>query len=133
MAEGVVMQRRTIQFYHGRRRARRGAALVFCMFILSFVVLMVVNVVDTATLELSALRNSLDYERALYLANAGIHHAAAEIEANNAWRGTVADGAYPADNTYFAEAIDGPDSTVIVTASGAAGDVKRTIQSTIEL
>lgn len=103
------------------------------MFILTIVVLMVVNVVDTTTLELSALRNSMDYERALYLANAGIHHAAAEIEADNAWRGTITDGAYPADNSYFAEAVDGPGSTVIVTSSGVAGDVIRNVQATIEL
>jgi hypothetical protein len=103
------------------------------MFILSVVVLMVVNVVDTTTLELSALRNSMDYERALYLANAGIHHAAAEIEANNTWRGIINEGAYPADNTYFAEAVDGPGSTVIVTSSGVVGDVTRNIQATIEL
>jgi hypothetical protein len=103
------------------------------MFILAIVVLMVVNVVDTTTLELSALRNSMDYERALYLANAGIHHVAAMIEADNDWRGTVADGAYPANNTYFAQAVDGPGSTVIVTASGVAGDVTRNIQATIEL
>jgi Tfp pilus assembly protein PilX len=120
--------------FGGRRRAsRRGAALVFCMFILTIVVLMVVNVVDTTTLELSALRNSMDYERALYLANAGIHHAAAQIEADTAWRGTITDGAYPADDTYFAEAVDGPASTVIVTSSGVAGDVTRNIQATIEL
>jgi hypothetical protein len=103
------------------------------MFILTLVVLMVVNVVDTTTLELSALRNSMDYERALYLANAGIHHVAATIEADTAWRGTITDGAYPADNTYFAEAVDGPGSTIIVTASGVAGDVTRNVQATLEL
>lgn len=116
-----------------RRYSDRGAALVLCMFILSILVVMVVNVLHTTTLELSALRNSMDYERALYLANAGIHHAAANLEANTAWRGTVTDGIYPADNTYFAEAADGPGSTVIVTASGVAGDVIRNLQATLEL
>lgn len=114
-------------------KSRSGAALVFSMFILTIVVLMVVNVVDTTVLELSALRNSMDYERALYLANAGIHHAAAEIEADNLWRGTLTDGTYPADNSYFAEAVDGPNSTVIVTSRGVAGDVTRNIQAIIEL
>jgi Tfp pilus assembly protein PilX len=116
-----------------RCQARRGAALVFCMFILTLTVLMVVNVLDTTTLELSALRNSIDHERALYLANAALHHAAATIEADTAWRGTISDGSYPADNSYFAEAVDGPTSTVIVTASGVAGDVVRNLEATIEL
>lgn len=112
---------------------RRGAALVFCMFILTMITLMVVNVLDTTTMELSALRNSMDYERALYLANAGVHQVAATLESNSAWRGTVTDGAYPSDNTYTATAVDGPNSTVIVTSSGVAGDVTRNLQATIEL
>jgi Tfp pilus assembly protein PilX len=114
-------------------KSRRGAALVFCMFILTMITLMVVNVLDTTTLELSALRNSMDYERALYLANAGVHQVAATIEATPTWRGTVTDGVYPADNTYTATAVDGPNSTVIVTSSGVAGDVIRHLQAIIEL
>lgn len=117
----------------GTRQPRRGAALIFCMFILTMITLMVVNVLDTTTLELSALRNSMDYERALYLANAGVHQVAATIEATPAWRGTTADGAYPADNTYTATAVDGPNSTVIVTSSGVAGDVTRSLHAIIEL
>ncbi len=114
-------------------KTRSGAALVFCMFILTLVTLMVVNVLDTTTLELSTLRNSMDYERAMYLANAGVHHIAATLETNSTWRGTVTDGSFPADDSYFAEAVDGPDSTVIVTSSGVAGDVVRNLQATIEL
>jgi type II secretory pathway component PulK len=119
--------------YQVQRNSRRGAALLFCMFILTLTVLMVVNVLDSTTLELSALRNSIDHERALYLANAALHHAAATLEADTAWRGIIIDGAYPADNTYTAEAVDGAGSTVTVTASGVAGDVVRNLEATIEL
>lgn len=133
MAEGLVIKMNRTRTNHENRNSRRGAALVFCMFILTMITLMVVNVLDTTTLELSALRNSMDYERALYLANAGVHHIAATIEADNGWRGTLTDGAYPADNTYFAEAVDGPDATIIVTSSGVAGDVSRNLQAIIEL
>jgi type II secretory pathway component PulK len=119
--------------YRIQRNSRRGAALLFCMFILTLTVLMVVNVLDSTTLELSALRNSIDHERALYLANAALHHAAATLEADTAWRGIITDGAYPADNTYTAEAVDGAGSTVTVTASGVAGDVVRNLEATIEL
>jgi Tfp pilus assembly protein PilX len=112
---------------------RHGAALLFCMFILTMITLMVVNVLDTTTMELSALRNSMDYERALYLANAGVHQIAATLEANSAWRGTITDGAYPSDNTYSATAVNGPNSTVIVTSSGVAGDVTRRLHATFEL
>ena len=112
---------------------RGGAALLFSLFIISIVTLMVVNVLDSTTLELSALRNSLEYERALYLANAGVHEVAAQLEADSTWLGTITDGAYPADDTYGATAVAGTNYTVIVTSLGVAGEVTRTVQATIEL
>ena len=94
---------------------------------------MVVNVLNTTTLELSALRNGLEYERALYLANAGVHEVAAQLEADSTWLGTITDGAYPSDNTYEATAVSGSNYTVVVTSKGVAGEVTRTVQATIEL
>lgn len=113
---------------------RRGAALLFCLFIIFVVTLMVVNVLDTATLQLSAVRNTIAYERALYLANAGVHHATAMLEADGTWRGTVTDGSYPGDDTYSATAVDGPNAfTVVVTSSGVAGEATRKVTAVIEL
>jgi hypothetical protein len=93
---------------------------------------MVVHVFDTTTQDLAALRNTLDYERAMYLANAGVHQATALLHDNVTWRGTVTDGAYPADNTFTATAVDGPGSTVVVTASGVSGSITRTVQAVLE-
>jgi Tfp pilus assembly protein PilX len=112
---------------------RRGAALLVCLFIIFVTTTLVVSILDTETLELSALRNSIDYEKAVALANAGVHHAAAELESNSTWRGTVTDGAYPANNTYQATAVSGSNNTVVVTARGVAGGITRTVISTIEL
>ena len=108
-----------------RQRNRSGVALLFSLFIVFVVTLMVVNVLDTETLQLSVVRNAGDYERAVYLANAGVHHVAALLEADPNWRGTVVDGAYPADDTYSATAVDGAPNTVVVTSEGVAGDVTR--------
>jgi Tfp pilus assembly protein PilX len=113
--------------------ARRGAAMIVCLFIIFVVTVLTVNVLDAETLELSALRNTIAYEQALALANAGVHHAAAELEAAPAWRGTVTDGAYPGNDTYSATAISGANSTVVVTSRGVAGGVTRTIVATMEL
>jgi|GEM_PF-709318 len=123
---------------NGRLRAgqcaRRGAALLVCLFIIFLVSVMVVNVLDTETLELASIRNTLNYERALYLASAGAQHAAAELEAASTWRGTVTDGAYPGDGSYSATAVDGTVAgTVTVTSIGVAGNSTRTIQATIQL
>ncbi len=111
---------------------RRGAALMFCMFILVFSALIVTSILDATTLELAALRNTLDYERALYLANAGVHEVAAILETDINWRGVITDGAYPADNTYTATAVDGINNTILVSSTGVAGDVTRNLQATIE-
>lgn len=116
-----------------QKSSRSGFALLFSLFIISLVTVMVVNILDTTTLELSAIRNGMDYERALHLANAGVHHAAASLEANSSWRGTVSEGSYPADDTYSATAVDGANETVVVTSSGVAGSITRTVQATIEL
>src|SRR5687767_11546710 len=92
-----------IQADRGRRpRDRRGAALMISMFIIFIVTLLVVNILDTLTLDLASVRNNNNYERALYLANAGVHAVAAQLETDATWRGTLTDGAYPADDTYQA-------------------------------
>ena len=120
---------------HNKRRSpkRRGAALMICMFIIFLVTLLVVNILDTLTLELSSVRNNIDYERALYLANAGVHAAAAELETSATWRGVLTDGAYPGHDTYQATAISGPSGTAIVTARGVSGSITRTVTATFQL
>ncbi len=97
--------------------------------------LMVISVLDTTTLETSALRNSMDYERALFLANAGVHEMAARLEdpATKDLRTSITDGAYPADDTYEATVVDDGSYRVIVTSKGVAGEVRRTVEATIEL
>ena len=126
------MQNRQPPF--SRKRQQRGAALLLCLFVIFLVTLMVVNILDTTTLQLATIRNTVDYEKALYLANAGVHHAAAMLENDNTWRGTVSEGTYPESNTYTATAVDGADDyTAIVTASGSAGEIQRTVTALIEL
>lgn len=112
----------------------KGAALLLCLFVIFIVTVMVVSILDTITLQLSAVRNTADYERALYLANAGVHHATAMLEADDSWRGTVSEGTYPADDSYTATAVNGSDNyTAVVTASGSAGEIQRTVTALIEL
>jgi hypothetical protein len=103
------------------------------MFVIFIVTILTVNVLDTETLELSALRNTMSYDKALYLANAGVHHAAAQLQSNSTWRGTVSEGSYPADDTYSATAVDGANSTVVVTGRGVSGGMTRTVVATFEL
>jgi hypothetical protein len=87
---------------------------------------------QSATVYQSALRNTIEYEQALYLANAGVHHAVAELESNLAWRGTVSAGSYPASGSYSATAVDGATSgTVDITSTGVSGGATRRLQATV--
>ncbi len=128
-----MVSRTTQQRNQKSNSTRQGAALLFSLFIIAFMTLMVVNVLDTTTLEMSAIRNTMDYDRALFLANAGVHEAVAQLEADSTWTGTITDGSYPADDTYEAVAVSGPNYTVIVTSVGVAGEISRTVQAVIEL
>jgi type II secretory pathway component PulK len=117
-----------------RRNARRpaGVALLLCLFVLSIVTVWTVNIYESATVYQSALRNTIEYEQALYLANGGVHHAVAELENNLAWRGTVSAGSYPASGSYSATAVDGATAgTVEITSTGVAGSATRRLQATV--
>jgi Tfp pilus assembly protein PilX len=115
-----------------RNRKPGGVALLLCLFVLSIVTVWTVNMYESATVYQSALRNTIEYEQALYLANSGVHHALAELESSLAWRGTVTAGSYPASGSYSATAVDGATAgTVDITSTGVAGDATRRILATI--
>jgi len=118
--------------YRTRNCARRHAvALLLCLFVLSLVSVWVVGMFQSATVYQSALRNTIEYEQALYLANAGVHHAVAELENDVNWRGTVSAGSYPASGSYSATAVNGVTAgTVDITATGVAGGATRRLQAT---
>ena len=124
-----------------KRDPRRGAALLFSIFIIAFMTLMVINVLDTTTLATSALRNSMDYRRALFLANAGVHEMAAQFEHEDkaTWLATLTEGAYPADDTYEATFVYDTSVTelvethALVISKGVSHGVTRTVCAKIEL
>jgi hypothetical protein len=111
---------------------RSGVALLLTIFILAIITVWLVNMLNSQTVYQSALRNTIEYEQALYLANAGVHHAIAELETSTAWRGTVAAGSYPASGSYSATAIDGAiNGTVDITSTGVSGETTRRLQATV--
>jgi Tfp pilus assembly protein PilX len=113
-------------------RPRRGVALLMCLFILSLVSVWVVNMFQSATVYQSALRNTIEYEQAIYLANAGIHHAMAELETDLDWRGTATAGSYPASGSYSATAVNGAAAgTVDITSTGVSGGSTRRVLATV--
>ncbi len=109
-------------------------ALLVCLFVMLITSFILVGMLDTARSQMAAVRNTADYERALYLAGAGVHHAVAEIEADPSWRDDTGTIEFPSGsgNTYQAKAGDGVSGTIVIKSVGIAGDVTRTLQVTLE-
>ncbi len=114
---------------------RSGAALLMCLFTLFIVSAFLVNVFSTEALQLASTRNSIEYEQALYQANAGIHHACAQLMADNSWRGTLTDGVIPPATNLDGYEVTASDSgsNVLIQAIGYTGLGKRTVEAIIEL
>jgi Tfp pilus assembly protein PilX len=117
--------------YPGRGQ-RRGIALLICLFVLSLVTVWTVDMLESATIYQSALRNTIEYEQALYQANSGVQHVLSQLETDLTWRGTVTAGSYPSSGSYSATAVNGAlVGTVDLTSTGVAGATTRRVQATI--
>lgn len=119
-----------------KRSQRRGAALLMSLFLVFMVSALVLNVMQTETLQLAATRNSIEYEQALYWANAGVHHACVELINDPVWRGTLSSGTAPpspAASGYSVTGVDDGSGGVLLTSVGYSGQGMRTVQATIEL
>src|SRR3954454_5939076 len=111
---------------------RKGIALLICLFVLSLVTVWTVDMLESASIYQSAQRNAIEYEQALYQANAGVQHVLSQLEIDLAWRGTATAGSYPASGSYSATAVNGAIAgTVDVTSTGVAGATTRRVQATI--
>jgi hypothetical protein len=105
---------------------------LICLFVLSLVTVWTVDMLESASIYQSALRNTIEYEQALYQANAGVQHVLSQLEADITWRGTATAGSYPASGSYSATAANGAIvGTVDVTSAGVAGATTRRVQATI--
>ncbi len=108
-------------------------ALLICIFIISMTSMLLVGVLDTQIGQWSAVRNSIDYERATYLAAAAVNHSLAELEANPAWNAGIANTELPTGSgyTYSATVSVLKSGNIIVTATGTSGAVVRRLQVTV--
>jgi Tfp pilus assembly protein PilX len=104
------------------------------LFIMAVTTLIVLAILDTEMLQYAALKNTLDYERARYLAEAGIGHALAYLESDVTWRGTIGPVEFPAgsSNTYTARVTDGAKGTIEVVATGTSGGTTRRLYAVVE-
>jgi hypothetical protein len=117
-------------------KLRKGAALLMCLFLVFMTSSLVLNVVGTQTLQFAATRNTIQYDQALYWANAGVHHACAELIQDDSFRGLVSDGVVPPSASpegYEAIVADDGGGNLVVTSTGYSDTGERTVQATIQL
>jgi hypothetical protein len=115
---------------HGN--SRPAMALLVCLFVMTLASSSLVGVLGSMTAELAALRNTVDYERALYLAGAGAHHALAELEADASWTTGISNTPPTGSQYYSATVAPQANGTVIVTGVGVSNGITRRVAVTVD-
>ena len=116
------------------RYGRRGTALLLCLFTVVFTSVVLLGMMGSIGTQVAAQNATVDYERATYLAGAGIHHALAILQDDISWRGTLSDIAF-ASGTYSTTVDDGPwnnGPTIVIEGTGTAGNITRTLQVVVD-
>ncbi|MEZ6087600.1 MAG: hypothetical protein R3C05_06165 [Pirellulaceae bacterium] len=116
------------------RSTRQGAALLFALFVMTLASTLVVATLDAQTTRYASLRNTVDWDRARYLSEAGLNHAFMELEQDIDWRTGIATTEFPSGSglTYSVTVVDGPDGTVLIDSVGRAGTFSRRLQASVK-
>ena len=125
---------------HKERRRRRGMAMMLALFVMAVTAMIVITILDTQTLQYTALRNTVDYDRARYLAEAGIQHALSTLEIDfdqgEATGFSIPATQFPAGSGNTYQATIGPiqaDGNRVITAEGTAGGFTRRLEILIKM
>ncbi|MBI1314716.1 hypothetical protein GC176_25770 [bacterium] len=94
----------------------------------------ILAILDSQTSQYAALSNTVAYDEARYLAEAGAAHGLALLEDDFSWRGTVARAEFPdGSGRYYSTLVeDGSDGTVKVTGTGESSDFVRTVSIVVK-
>ncbi|MAD80750.1 MAG: hypothetical protein CMJ50_07900 [Planctomycetaceae bacterium] len=117
-----------------QRSRRKGAAILVALLVMAATTMVVVAILDTQTMQFTALNNTLDYDRARYLAEAGMSHSLSILEQDITFRGTISQADFPtgSGNSYSATVQDGVDGAILVSASGTSGSFTRRLESNVK-
>jgi hypothetical protein len=125
---------RVRQLAPDRLRRRTGSALMATMFVMTVTSLIVIAMLGNQTSQFGSLRNTIHYDQARYLAEAGLHHCLSQLESDITWRGDIPRTEFPTGSGryYSSTAANGAAATVVVTGTGEAGGVVRTVQVVVK-
>jgi hypothetical protein len=117
------------------RAVRRGMAHLLCLFVMVLVSVMTIAMVNGSVSRWAGVRNAHEYDRAYYLAAAGVHQAIYELEQDTGWRGPITAAAYPvgSSDTMAATVVEEVDGTLTITGVGVAGSVTRKLSVNVSL
>jgi len=123
------------------RKKRRGAAFLLALFVMAVCSMIVIATLDTQTMQFASLRNTMDFDRARYLAEAGVQHALAFLEedyaigpGNDINKYDMGWTNFPdSNNQYQVDLTEGPNGTVIIRADGRAGQFTRRLEITVKM
>jgi len=100
------------------------------LFVMAVCSMICVSILDTQTLQYASLRNTMEYDRARYLSEAGVQHALSSIEEDyriddiSALNVPVTN--FPdANNTYKADLSDAGNGMILIEAEGTSGQFTR--------
>lgn len=135
----MMATERTIRFPRpARRSTRRAMALMMALFVMTVCSMIVVTILDTQTLQFTALRNTMDYDRARYLAESGVQHALAFLEDDYDLIGVDKydipwTDAPDANSQYMADLSEGDPGIVIIAAQGRSGSFTRRLEIAVKM
>ena len=115
-------------------RSRRGVALLLALFVMTLASSLAVAMLDAEMMRYMALRNTLEWDEARYLAEAGLNEAFARLEQDIDWRAGISGKEFPAGSgfNYSVQVTDGSDGTVDIAATGHAGNFTRHLRVTVK-
>lgn len=115
------------------RSQRRGAALILAMLIMGTVSAIVISMVDMVTMQMTVIRNTIAWDQARYLAEAGIAEGLCQLENDNAWRTGITATQFPAlsGNTFAVTVTDPGTGSLVLTSTGIANGVTRKVEATV--
>lgn len=111
---------------------------MMALFVMTVCAMIVITILDTQTLQFTSLRNTIDYDRARYLAESGVQHSLAFLEEDYDLVGIDSydipwTDAPDSDNQYMADLSEGPNGTVIIVAQGRSGNFTRRLQISVKM
>jgi type II secretory pathway component PulK len=113
---------------------------MLAIFVMAVTSMIVITILDSQTLQYAALRNTVDYDRARYLAEAGVQHALSVLEEDfdqsDVAGFTIPATQFPAGSGNTYQVTVGPvqaDGTRVVSGQGTSGSFTRRLEIVIKM